>query len=183
MMFPRRTLIAAAVGTLASAAWPRKPLAEDLPPLSRNLVRIDPPAQPPDVPFFDADDKEHRLSDFKGRGMVVNLWATWCVPCVHEMPSLENAAKALAPDDIAVLPLASDRGGPSKVSDWFEEHHITGLPVLMDPKGKLAMAFVAHGIPTTFVINKSGLVVARLEGAADWGAPEAVELIKALVAG
>lgn len=182
MKFPRRTLMAAAAGTLASAALPRKPLAEDLPPLSRNLVRVNPPAQPPDVPFYDADGKEHHLADFKGRGMVVNLWATWCVPCVHEIPSLAAAARALAPDDIAVLTLASDRGGPGKVSDWFADHNITALPVLMDPKGELAMAFAAHGIPTTFIINKSGLVVARLEGAADWGSPEAVQLIKALVA-
>ena len=68
--------------------------------------------------------------------MVINLWATWCVPCVAEMPALAALSKALAPDDIAVLPLSSDRGGASVVQAFYEEHAITGLPVLLDPEGR-----------------------------------------------
>jgi thiol-disulfide isomerase/thioredoxin len=111
------------------------------------------------------------------------MWATWCVPCVAEMPSLEALSKALAPQDIAVLPLSSDRGGAEKVASWYQEHGITGLPVLMDPKGALARAFEARGLPTTVIINTAGLVVARLEGAADWASPEAQTMIKRLTAG
>jgi thiol-disulfide isomerase/thioredoxin len=115
--------------------------------------------------------------------MVVNMWATWCAPCVVELPSLDALAKALAPQDIAVLPLSSDRGGAAAVESWYRQHGITGLPVLLDPKGALARAFNARGIPTTVVINASGRVVARLEGAADWGSPAAQALIQKLVAG
>ena len=175
--------LAAAAGTLAATAWPRKPRAEKLPPLTEGLEPVSPPAAVPDSAFLAADGASHTLAEFKGRGMVVNLWATWCAPCVAEMPSLEALSKALAPNDIAVLPLSSDRGGASVVQAWFAAHNITGLPVLLDPKGAMGRAFNARGIPTTMIIDKSGHVVARLEGAADWSAPEAATLIRKLVAG
>lgn len=181
MKLDRRFALAAAAGTLALAALPRKPLAEELAPLSQGLSKVDPPADVPDVPFMDANGVPHRLAEFSGRGMVVNLWATWCVPCVAEMPALNDLSKALAQFDIAVLPLSSDRGGADRVRGWFQDHNITGLPVLLDPKGALARAFDARGIPTTVIIAKSGLVVARLEGAADWASPEAQALVRALV--
>jgi thiol-disulfide isomerase/thioredoxin len=111
------------------------------------------------------------------------MWATWCAPCVAEMPSLQALSKALAPQDIAVLPLSSDRGGAETVAAWYEAHGITALPVLLDPKGAMARAFEARGIPTTVVISTAGKVVARLEGAADWSSPEAQTLIRKLTAG
>jgi thiol-disulfide isomerase/thioredoxin len=181
-MMHRRTVLGAAAGTLAATALPRKPLAAELPPLAQELKPVSPPAPPPDGVFVAADGSSHHLSEFKGRGMVVNLWATWCAPCVAEMPSLAALSKALAPQDIAVLPLSSDRGGVDAVRAWFQEHAITGLPVLLDPKGALARAFDARGIPTTVVINTAGLMVARLEGAADWAAPESQALVRKLAA-
>jgi thiol-disulfide isomerase/thioredoxin len=181
-MIRRRMVLSAAAGTLAAAIVPRKPLAAELPPLVQSLVPVSPPAEPPDGVFVTADGASHHLSEFKGRGMVVNMWATWCAPCVAEMPSLEALSKALAPQDIAVLPLSSDRGGADAVRAWYETHDITALPVLLDPKGALARAFNAHGIPTTVVINTAGLVVARLEGAADWSDAAAQRLVRALTA-
>lgn len=180
MILRRRVLAATAAGTLAAALRPRKPQAATLPPL-HNLTRIDPPKAVPDAVFVSADGTEHRLSEFKGHGMVVNLWATWCVPCVAEMPSLAALSKALAPLDIAVLPLSSDRGGLPRVTAWFEQHHITGLPVLIDPHGAMARAFGARGIPTTIIIDKDNRQVARTEGAADWASPEAKALVEKLV--
>jgi thiol-disulfide isomerase/thioredoxin len=179
-MMHRRTVLGAAAGTLAATTLPRKPLAADLPKLLQELTPVSPPAEPPDGVFVTADGASHHLGEFKGRGMVVNLWATWCAPCVAEMPSLAALSKALAPQDIAVLPLSSDRGGADAVRAWFQDHNITGLPVLLDPKGALARAFNARGIPTTVVINTAGLMVARLEGAADWAAPEAQALVRKL---
>lgn len=175
--------MAAAAGTLAATALPRKPRAQTLPPLTQGLQRLSPPAELPDGIFVSADGASHHLTDFKGRGMVVNLWATWCAPCVAEMPSLELLSKALAPQDIAVLPLSSDRGGADAVRAWYQAHGIAALPVLLDPKGLLARAFDARGIPTTIVINQNGQAVARLEGAADWSAPEAQVLIRGLTRG
>jgi glycyl-tRNA synthetase (class II) len=99
------------------------------------------------------------------------------------MPALEALSKALAPHDIAVLPLSSDRGGASVVQAWFSAHGITGLPVLLDPKGAMGRAFNVRGIPTTVIIDKSGQVVAKLEGAADWAVPEAQTLVRKLAGG
>ena len=182
-MIHRRLALAAAAATLAATAWPRKPNAQTLPPLTEGLQKLDPPTELPDTAFVTADGTAHHLTEFKGRGMVVNMWATWCSPCVAEMPSLEALSKALAPQDIAVLPLSSDRGGADAVSAWFQEHGITALPVLLDPKGAMARAFGARGIPTTVIIDTGGQAVARLEGAADWASPAAQALIRRLTAG
>ncbi len=191
MMIPRRMALRlawpAAIGTLAASALPRKPRAQTLEPqrlepLSKGLNRVSPPQDPPDAVFMTRDGATHHLGDFKGRAMVVNMWATWCVPCTAEMPSLDALSKALAPRDIAVMPLSSDRGGAAVVQAWYQAHGITALPVLLDPKGAMARAFNAPGIPTTVIINTAGQVVARIEGAADWSTPGAQALIRKLVA-
>lgn len=182
MIMGRRLGLATAGGTLAAAALPRKPLAETLAPLGRGLETLDPPQAPPDAAFLSADGASHSLAEFRGRGMVVNCWATWCVPCVAEMPSLEALSKAMAPHDIAVLPLSSDRGGADAVRNWYQQHGITALPVLLDPKGAFARSLKARGIPTTVIVNTGGQMVARLEGAANWASPEAQQLIQKLVA-
>ncbi|MBN8902066.1 MAG: TlpA family protein disulfide reductase, partial [Rhodospirillales bacterium] len=141
-LITRRGVLAAG-GTLAAGLAARKP-ASAAGPL-KGLVMLDPPEPVPDVPCVDAAGKEHRLSEFRGRGMVVKLWATWCAPCVAEMPALAALSKTLAPDDIAVLPLSSDRGGAPVVQAWFQDREIAGLPVLLDPKGALARAWKARG--------------------------------------
>ncbi len=175
----RRTLLAAAGGTLAAALPLRKLHAERLPDVAKGLERTDPPVTLPDIAFVTADGTEHHLAEFRGHGMVVNLWATWCAPCVAEMPSLAVLSKALAPADIAVLPLSSDRGGADAVRAFYQAHEISGLPVLLDPKGAAARAWKARGIPTSVVIDKQGMERARLEGSADWSG--AAEVVKRLV--
>ena len=183
MTIRRRPILALVSATLTTAATARKPRAATLAPLSEGLDPVSPPQNPPDGVFVSADGASHHLADFKGRGMVVNMWATWCAPCVAEMPSLQILSEALAPKDIAVLPLSSDRGGAAAVEAWYAAHDITALPVLLDPKGAMARAFGAGGIPTTVIIDTAGKIVARLQGAADWSAPAAQALIQKLVAG
>jgi thiol-disulfide isomerase/thioredoxin len=129
------------------------------------------------------DGSEHHLKEFAGHGMVINLWATWCVPCVEEMPSLAALSKTLAPDDIAVLPLSSDRGGARVVEAFYRDHGITGLQVLLDPKGAAARTWRVRGLPTSVVIDKLGRERARLEGSADWSTPAAAAIVRKLVAG
>jgi thiol-disulfide isomerase/thioredoxin len=176
----RRGLLAAAA-TLAATAAPRKPRAGELRDLAEVLVPIDPPRPPPEGVFLDQGGEEHTIASFLGHGMVINLWATWCQPCIAEMPSLAALSQALAPHDIAVLPLSSDRGGAQVVAAWFEEHNVTGLPVLLDPRGALAHAWGGRGIPTTHIIARDGKERARLEGPADWSTPATIELIRRLV--
>ena len=179
-LISRRNLLAAG-GTVAAATWSRKPHAQELNELREALKPIDPPADAPDILFVDTRGIQHHLSEFHGHGMVINLWATWCAPCVAEMPSLAALARTLAPADVAVLPLSSDRGGADAVQAFFTAHNIIGLPVLLDPHGAAARAFGAQGIPTSIVIDKQGQQRARLTGSADWSTPDAAATVKRLV--
>lgn len=180
LLITRRYLLAAG-GTLAASLIARKPHAEELEDLAQALKPTNPPAPPPDITFTSADGQEHHLTEFRGHGMVVNLWATWCAPCVEEMPSLARLSKTLAPDDIAVLPLSSDHGGANVVEAFFQKHGITGLPVLLDPRSAAIHAWHARGIPTSLIIDKRGREVARLEGSADWSTRAAAQAVRKLV--
>ena len=180
-LITRRAVLAAG-GTLAAGLTARKPHAQELHDLAAALQPTDPPVAAPDVVFISADGKEHHLSEFRGHGMVINLWATWCVPCVAEMPSLAALSAILAPDDIAVLPLSSDRGGADAVRAFYQEHEISGLPILLDPKGAAARLWQVRGIPTSLIIDTKGLERARLEGSADWSTPAAAAVVRRLVA-
>jgi thiol-disulfide isomerase/thioredoxin len=179
-LITRRGLLASG-GTLAAALTPGKPYADELEDLVKALKPTHPPVAVPDITFRSADGAAHHLSDFIGHGMVINLWATWCAPCVEEMPSLAKLSKALAPEDIAVLPLSSDRGGAQAVQAFFQEHAITGLPVLLDPRSAAAHAWGARGIPTSVIVDRKGREVARLEGSAEWSTPAAIQLVRKLV--
>lgn len=178
-----RRAVLAACGTLAATLAPRNPYARELPDLAEVLVPLDPPQAPPDGVFLDADGGSHTIASFLGHGMVINFWATWCQPCIAEIPSLAALSRALAPHDIAVLPLSSDRGGADVVGRWFKDHDVTGLPILLDPKGALSRAWGGKGIPTTHIIARDGKERARLEGAADWSTATTIALIERLVAG
>jgi thiol-disulfide isomerase/thioredoxin len=180
VLIGRRRILAAA-GTLAAGLGARKLRAADLYDVAAALKPTQPPVDASGIVFVSADGTEHRLAEFRGHGMMVNLWATWCAPCVEEMPSLAKLSKALAPDDIAVLPLSSDRGGANVVEAYFHDNRITGLPVLLDPKSAAVRASHASGIPTSLIIDKQVREVARLEGSADWSTPEAAEIVRRLV--
>ncbi len=170
----------AGCGSLASPLIARKLLAADELP-DADLTQLMPPVTPPDIAFTQQNGTERRLGEFKGRGMVLNFWATWCAPCVAEMPALAALARTLAPHDVAVMPLSSDRGGIAAVRRFYEGHAISGLPVLLDPKGAAARAFDVKGIPATVVIDRQGRQCARLDGAADWSRPAVAQRILRLV--
>ena len=134
----------------------------------------------PALAFVTADGQARTLKDYLGKGVVLNFWATWCVPCVAEMPALAKLATLVDPAKIAILPLSSDRGGAAQVEKFFAEKGIAGLPVLLDPQGAAMRAVGARGIPTTLLIDAHGRERGRLEGAADWADPAAVAAVKEL---
>ena len=186
MMIVRRRLVVAAGGTLAAATFPRKPhaapvlLTDATPALP--AVRPTEPSGEPLPPFIIRlpDGTERTIADYAGRGVVLNLWATWCVPCVAEMPALDALAAAVAGSGVVVLPLSSDRGGVQAVQAFYQAHGITHLPVLLDPAGAASRALGARGIPTTLLIDKSGKEHARMEGAAAWDSPASITMVKRL---
>ena len=136
----------------------------------------------PDLHFNGADGAPHTIADYAGRGVVMNFWATWCVPCVAEMAALDELARQVADSGIAVLALSSDRGGTLVVERFYRERGIRSLPVLLDPRGEAARALGARGIPTTLLIDGAGRERARMEGAADWAAPDSIAAIRKAVA-
>ncbi len=110
------------------------------------------------------DGREVTLADYLGRGVVLNFWATWCAPCVREMPELDRLNAALAPVGIDVLAASMDRGGHSVIAAFYEKIGITNLAALHDPKGVAARALGIRGLPTTLIIAPDGREVARIEG-------------------
>lgn len=139
------------------------------------------PFRVPALAFKDAEGRDRTLADWRGRTVLLNLWATWCVPCVAEMPALQAMAKKLAGEGILVLPLSSDRGGAPVVRGFYAAHGIDSLPIWLDPKGAAMQAWGAQGLPTSLVIDRQGREQGRLEGAVDWSADATLYAIRRLV--
>ena len=176
----RRTLLAA-TATLAAGFPPRNSrAARTLADLSR-LTLTTPGTELPPFSFTLADGTGRGIADYAGKGIVLNLWATWCLPCTAEMPALDQLAAAVKPDGIVVLPLSSDRGGAEAVKDFYLKWDLRHLPVLLDRSGAAARALGARGIPTTVLIDPSGLERGRLEGAADWSSQASVAELQKLI--
>lgn len=136
----------------------------------------------PEVTFLDADGNERSLSDFQGRVVVLNLWATWCAPCRKEMPSLDRLEAALGGDDFAVIALAVDRGDLSKVLGFYQDVGIENLPVYHDATAKAGRTLRAPGLPTTLIIDRRGHEVGRVLGDAEWDGEDVVSLLNAVIA-
>ena len=174
----RRTLVAAMGATLASGLLARKPHAAGLGDLGRMKPAAGSPL--PDLKIGLPDGTTRTLADYAGKGVVLNLWATWCVPCVAEMPALDELAALVAPG-IVVLPLSSDRGGAAAVERFYQARSVRHLPVVLDAGGAAARALGVRGIPTTLLIDPLGRERGRLEGGADWSSPDAVAMVKKLL--
>ena len=168
----------AAGATLMACAAPRKLHAAEGPAL---LVTRGPPLATPEVGWTTADGAARTLADYAGQAVVLNFWATWCIPCVAEMPALDALARLVKPERIAVLALSSDRGGATAVARFYAERGIQSLPVLLDPRGTAARAFEAKGIPTTVLIDHAGQERARVEGAIDWASPASVARLREVI--
>jgi thiol-disulfide isomerase/thioredoxin len=146
------------------------------------LKPIDPPAALPEAALVNAAGARHALSGFTGIGLVLNFWATWCPPCVAELPALARLARQVEPDGILVLAAASDHEGAAAVSRFFAQHRIDTLQVWLDPGGAAGLALGTGGItPTTLLIDRLGREKARLQGPADWDTAEAAENVRRLI--
>jgi thiol-disulfide isomerase/thioredoxin len=139
------------------------------------------PKPVPELTFFDADRKEVTLADFRGKVVVLNLWATWCAPCRREMPSLDRLQAKHGGEGLEVIALSLDRGDIAKVRAFFDELAISHLAVYQDPKGRARRELAAPGLPTTVVIDRAGQEVGRLLGPAEWDSAEALAVIEQLI--
>jgi len=139
------------------------------------------PVAPPPLKFTDAKGRQLSLADYAGHVLVVNLWATWCGPCVDEIPTLAALAAQIQPLGGLVLPISIDTDGAQAVQPFYAMHNITNLPVLLDPDGNNLDLLNTDGVPVTLIINAKGKLVARLDGGANWNTPKIRALIKSLL--
>ena len=133
----------------------------------------------PEITFNDAAGKALTLADFKGKVVLLNLWATWCAPCREEMPALDRLQKALGGDNFEVVALSLDRKGAEASQKFLTETKADNLKLYIDASAKQGTALKIVGMPTTILIDKEGREVGRLAGPAEWDSEEAKALITA----
>jgi thiol-disulfide isomerase/thioredoxin len=128
--------------------------------------------------FRDASGEHLTLADFRGRVVLLNLWATWCGPCRAEMPALDRLQAMHQGDGLAVLAVSVDKGGSAAVQHFFEQRGLRNLTPYLDANGATVRAFGARRIPTTLIIDRDGNVVGSLVGPKQWNSPDTAALIR-----
>src|SRR6202047_1232463 len=143
------------------------------------------PLRLPDLAFWDADGRPKKLSDWRGRTVLVNLWATWCVPCRKEMPALEGLQTKLGGPDFEVVAVNIDTRDPEKPKSFLKEANLTRLGYFSDQKAKVFQDLKAIGralgVPTSVLVDGQGCEIATIAGPAEWDSDDAVKLITAAV--
>jgi thiol-disulfide isomerase/thioredoxin len=172
-----------------SACRPAVDLARKLAPLAHGevaaLTMATAPLRLPDLAFEDAEGRSKKLSDWRGRTVLVNLWATWCVPCRKEMPALESLQTRLGGADFEVVAVNIDTRDPEKPKNFLKEANLTRLGYYSDQKAKvfqdLKAVGRALGMPTSVLVDGQGCEIATIAGPAEWGSDDAIKLITAAV--
>ncbi len=145
---------------------------------SQTLPVLEPVMEAPEFVLPDDGGKIHRLSDYRGKVVVLNFWATWCPPCRQEMPSMERAWEQLKNE--AVVVLAVDVGESAATVFEFTGQYPVTFPLLLDSSGEVVNKFPVIGLPTTFIISPKGLVTHRAVGGRAWDDPELLQMLRAM---
>jgi len=163
-------------GESLSSVRPAADAAPGFPDL--NLSFADPPAALPALHFADGDGHPTTLADFRGRVILLNVWATWCVPCRKEMPTLDRLQAKLGGPDFQVVALSIDRQGMAVVKPFYRDIGLTALAIYIEQSGKATQLLHAVGVPMTVLIDREGLEVARKMGPAEWDSAEMIAMIR-----
>ena len=137
------------------------------------------PQPVPEAKFNDAGGKAITLADFKGKVVLLNLWATWCAPCRKEMPHLDQLQAELGSDGFEVVAISIDRGSPEKSRKFLDEINAKALKLYHDPSAQLSFTLKTIGMPSTLLIDAEGRELGRLVGPAEWHSADAKRLIQA----
>jgi thiol-disulfide isomerase/thioredoxin len=137
-----------------------------------------PPRPAPVAEFQDADGKSVSLLDFGGKVVLLNLWATWCAPCVEEMPALDRLQGELGDEGLAVVAVSLDLQGAEVVRPFYQRLGLKNLGIYLDPKNEYSQLLGADAVPSSLLISRNGLFVGKLIGNADWDSPEAIALLR-----
>ncbi len=133
----------------------------------------------PDVSFTDGSGNSKSLADFRGKTILLNLWATWCAPCREEMPSLDRLQQEFGSDKFEVVALALERGGAKAARKFLDEIKASNLALYVDKSTRAGSKLRVLGMPTTILIDGEGREIGRLAGPAEWDTPEAKKLVSA----
>ena len=144
----------------------------------KKLILHESPKAVSEEVFYSPNNDPVNLQSLSGSLTLVNFWATWCAPCLDEMPSLSNLQKIKGSKDFNVVTIATMRNSPKSVENFFNKMSIDNLTKYQDPKGKLARSLKIAGLPLTILLNKENKEVARFIGDADWSSPHALKLIE-----
>ena len=171
-------LIAAGVGAYLSVAPEDRPAQTEQLPEGFPLRLHSAPRALPNVAFEDGAGRKLTLEDFRGKIVLLNVWATWCPPCRKEMPTLDRLQTKLGGPGFEVVALSIDKGGPFVVRTFYDEIGIKALRIYIDQSGEAPSALNANGIPITLLIDRAGRELGRKMGPAEWDRPEIVKLIQ-----
>jgi peroxiredoxin len=134
----------------------------------------------PDFSLPDLDGRMVSLRSFKGKVVIVNIWATWCPPCVAETPSLDKFYKMFKDEGIELLAVSVDENGKRAVEPFMEKKNLS-FPVLLDPEGRISGLYRTTGVPESFIVKKDGTIDNRIQGAINWTSPKVIEYFRKLL--
>lgn len=157
--------------------------AQAVPANPLDLSVLDQPRPVPEIRFADEGGRDLTLADFRGKVVLLNIWATWCIPCRKEMPALDRLQGRLGGKEFQVVALSIDRGGVAPVKPFYQELGLKNLAIYVDPSGNGSRALAVPGVPTTLLIDREGREIARKMGAAEWDGPEMAGLIERVIRG
>jgi len=134
----------------------------------------------PDFTVPDINGKMVSLSDFRGNVVLVNIWATWCPPCVDEMPSMEMLYQKMKGKNFEILAVGIDSLGLEAVAPFMKKYNLT-FPALIDSAGTIGKTYGITGVPESFVVDKDGILVKKIIGPLDWATPEVLRFLHTLI--
>ena len=169
---------------------PAVAIARKIAPLAHGevaaLTMATKPLKLPDLAFEDGDGKPRKLSDWRGKTVLVNLWATWCVPCRKEMPALEALQTKLEGPNFEVVAINIDTRDPEKPKKFLEDANLTKLGNFNDPKAKVFQDLKsigrALGMPTSVLVDGQGCEIGTIAGPAEWASADAIKVVNAALA-
>ena len=135
----------------------------------------------PPMTWTDADGANISLADFRGKVVMVNFWATWCAPCLRELPSINELQAKLAGDDFTVVAINIDKEGKQVAEPFATRLGLDRLDLYLDPALVVARAMGVQVMPTTIVYDREGREIGRLMGGAEWNSPEAIALLRFII--